>query len=268
MWTPHLAALALSFILPIQVVIAQENPKCLQGKAATQGLGDDPKELQAALEDPITRLCEHKPIGKDVVSYASTNFMITIKRDEGPQNDKECIQAIQKIIELCIVGQNANGGTINANKNVPTYTVSTQPVGDLEARAKRPKKPKTPAKPPAKPPVKPTAKTSTKPIATPTQKASSKVQSSAAKTSSVAKPTPTKTCKRLYSELLASSKQAALAEKREETLKSRQGFGGSRVNVEKRWTKKSGKACGFDLDALNYPQKKEMVNHSILLFSP
>jgi hypothetical protein len=61
MWTPNPAALALSFMLPIQVVNAQEYPKCLRGKAATQGLGDNLKALQAALEDPITRLCEHDP---------------------------------------------------------------------------------------------------------------------------------------------------------------------------------------------------------------
>lgn len=264
MWTPHLVALALSFIFSIQAVLAQENPKCFPEKVATQGLENDPEALQAALEDPLARLCEHdpksEPIGRSVVSYASTDFIITFKRDQGLQDDKECIQAIQKIIELCVLDQNANGGTIKANGNVPTYTVSTQPVGRLEARAKKPKKPKapakSPAKPPAKPPVKSTAKTSTKPMATPTHKASSKVQSSVARTSSVAKPTPTKTCKRLYSELLASSKQAALAEKREETLKSRQGFGGSRVHVEKRSTQKSGKACGFDLKALNYPEKE------------
>lgn len=268
MWTPGLAALIVLF--RFQVVHAQGNPECFQGKVSIQRLENAPKALQAVLEDPVARLCEQdltaELIVKNTVSYASTDFAFTIERGEGHKDDKECIQAFRRIMELCVVGQNASGGTITANGNEPTYSVSTQPVGNLEARAKKPKSPakapvEAPAKASAKPPINTTAKTSAKSIATPTQKASSKVQSSAAKTSSIAKPTSTKTCKKLYGELLALSKQATIAEKREETLNSRQGFSSSRAHVEKRSTPKSGKACNFNLKALNYPEKREMVSH-------
>lgn len=56
MWILHLAALALSFILQIQVIIAQENHKCLPGKAATQLLD----LLKAAFRSISLRLSFHQ----------------------------------------------------------------------------------------------------------------------------------------------------------------------------------------------------------------
>lgn len=119
MWTPGLAALTILF--GFQIVHAQGNLECLQGKASTQRLENDSKALQATLEDPIARLCEQDPTSeltvKNIVSYATTDFVFTIKRGEGLQDHKECIQAFRRIIELCVFGQNASGGTISANRN-------------------------------------------------------------------------------------------------------------------------------------------------------
>ena len=263
-------------ILGVQGVIT-----CHADHSLTNSFSTDLLKLQKALDGPVADLCNKGlalKVDKDkVLAYIDGNAVFKIERSETAQDAEECKTAFSAIISRCISDQLVRGGLFRAVGGRVLYEISYVDAGNddfvdliqhnevLEARAKKPAKKATknptkkPTKKPAKKPTKKPEQKPTKPSSKPSGKPTRNPPVKPSKTTASAKPTPTKTCKKLYAEAVAASKNAALTEKREESLTKREGFSGSRVHVEKRSSPKDGKACKVVLNALNYPDKKEMV---------
>jgi hypothetical protein len=133
---------------------------------------------------------------------------------------------------------------------------------NLNSKSQKAKKPKT-TKPKTPKPKTP------KPKATKAKTSKPKTMK-ASQTASAPRIGPTKTCKKLYAEDLASSKKSAAAANlisRGEAI--RQGFIGSRLHIEKRLTDKKALACGLTLSALDYPEHRQMASDPFcILASP
>jgi hypothetical protein len=131
---------------------------------------------------------------------------------------------------------------------------------NLNSKSQKAKKPKTP-KPKTSKPKTP------KPKATKSRTPKPKT-TKASKTASAPRIGPTKTCKKLYAEDLASSKKSAAAANlisRDEAI--RQGFIGSRLHIEKRLTSKKAQACRQQLPALDYPEHHQMVSDFLCIIT-
>ena len=220
-------------------------------------------DLGNTLAGPVVELCntaldhkEHNTIAHEVGGYT-----FSIVREGSLQDVNACKSAFWAIASDCISNGNIQGGELTDENNIIYRITSLEEDATSQSPQKR--KAKIPAKPKPKPqpqpkpkPQKPTPQPVTSPPKN-TAKSSSKVLS---KTSSAPAPLKTKDCKQLYAELLAEAKRTSLAKQKRTSEARRDGFVGSRVQVEKRDSPKTGTTCGtLKFDALNYPDSSDMA---------